>query len=87
MSYKVNIKHRNTVMMEFKCPDNHQFMLRDYSDTSNTKCPECHKEAKRVIGAPHLSAKMGTDPNSAQGERWARMHREEAKRQNAQVED
>lgn len=48
-------------------------------------CKECGKVAVKAIAAPHISAKMGTDPNSAQGNRWAKMHRDEAKRQNALV--
>lgn len=62
-------------------------IVHSIHDDTITKCPECKQETfGRVIGAPHLSAKMGLDPNSAQGNRWAKMHRDEAKRENAKID-
>lgn len=71
---------------DFMCEDGHIFDRVVNSETSEIECSVCKKIAKRVPSAPHLSAKMGIDPNSAQGNRWAKMHEEEAKRQNAQID-
>lgn len=86
MSYKVTIKHRNVICMDFKCPNDHIFEIRDYSDAPLPECPKCNQISERVISAPHLGISMGTDPNSAQGNKWAKMHEAEAKRHNAGID-
>lgn len=49
-------------------------------------CPDCGKVAVQCISAPHISSKMGCDPSSAQANRWAKMHKNEAKRLNAKID-
>lgn len=71
-------------MYEFMCPDNHRFERLTDEHERTSVCPQCSQEGKRIISAVHLSAKMGLDPSSAQGDRWARMHTQEAKRRNEQ---
>ena len=72
---------------DYMCDDFHR--TTEFQDNKEVKkeiqCPECGKVAIKAISAPHISAAMGTDPNSAQGNRWAKMHRDEAKRQNKAV--
>lgn len=86
MGYKVTVKHRNAISMDFKCPNNHRFEIRDYSDAPPPECPICSQVSERVVSAPHLGMSMGVDPNSAQGNKWAKAHQEEAKRQNARID-
>ena len=35
-------------------------------------CPACGGEAKRLISAPRMDPKMGVDPDSSMGDKWAR---------------
>ena len=74
---------------DYICEDWHktELFLDNNKVEKSIECPECGKVAKKAIAAPHISAKMGTDPNSAQGNRWAKMHEQEAKRQNSKLED
>lgn len=72
--------------MEFSCTNEHNFTIRDYSEIKEAECPDCGEAGSKVIGAPHLSSRMGVDPTSAQGNRWAAMHRKEAKRLNAKID-
>ena len=73
-------------MFEYTCPDNHTFESLEEPDDIVIPCKVCNLDSKRIISAPHISVKMGQDPNSSQGNRWAKMHRDEAKRQNAKVD-
>ena len=79
MTYKVTNRYRNKCIYNFKCPDGNTFSERVYSE-DDVYCPLCNKLSSKVIGAPHLSSRMGTDPTSAQAGKWAKMHREEAQR-------
>lgn len=71
---------------DFMCEDGHTFDELVYAEETETTCKVCKKSAKKIPSAPHISVSMGTDPNSAQGNRWAKMHEQEAKRENAKID-
>lgn len=73
-------------MFEFKCPEDHitERLVQDHEHT--VLCMTCNREANRILSAPHISVRMGVDTTSAQANRWAKMHRDEAKRQNAKID-
>lgn len=85
MSYKVTVRHRNKMIYNFICLCGNEFTERVYHN-DDVYCPKCNKLSSKKVGAPHLSSRMGLDSNSAQGRRWAKMHADEAKRQNSQVD-
>ena len=73
-------------MFEYRCPDNHIFSSLEEPDTQVIPCKVCGLESIRIISATRISMKDGVDPNSSQGNKWARAHREEAKRQNSKID-
>ena len=74
-------------IFEFLCPDNHKFdrLIDDSERTS--ECKTCGKEAKRIISAVRLDYRMGVDDSMpTMADKWAKMHKDEAKRQNSLID-
>lgn len=73
-------------IFEFKCPDNHitEQLVPDHENT--IICIICNQDANRIISASHIGVRMGVDSTSAQANKWAKMHTDEAKRQNSKID-
>jgi len=72
---------------EFQCPKG--VVFEEYCDSEQKEaiCPCCSQKAQRIISAVRLGMRMGVDsalPTMA--DKWAKMHKDEAKRQNAKLE-
>ncbi len=52
-------------------------------DVKVAMCTECRQPGHRIISAVRLDYRMGVDPDGCPtaGDKWARLHREEGKRQ------
>lgn len=73
---------------DFQCPDKHinEYFLDPQGLTAKVLCKDCGEVSRRIPTAPHLSVRMGIDSSSSQATRWARMHVDEAKRENAKID-
>lgn len=63
-------------VFDFICPNGHRNELFVFSQTDETKCPECDKLAQRVISAPSVKLEgwSGSFPGAAM--KWEKKHKE-----------
>lgn len=74
-------------IFEFQCPDGHLFEKLVPDDEHTAMCSTCNQEASRIISAVRLGMRMGVDSDlTTMSDKWAKMHVDEAKRQNAKID-
>ena len=74
-------------IFEFQCPDGHLFERFVDDSKTTSKCETCNQEANRIISAVRLGMRMGVDSDlTTMSDKWAKMHVDEAKRQNAKID-
>jgi hypothetical protein len=72
---------------EFCCPDGHVFDRYIDEDVSQIDCKHCNLVAKKIISVVRLGMSMGVDTDmTTMADKWAKMHKDEAKRQNAKID-
>ena len=72
---------------EFMCPDG--IVFEEYIDSEQKEaiCPHCSVKSQRIISAVRLGMSMGVDSAiPTMSDKWAKMHVDEAKRQNAKID-
>jgi len=73
------------MIFEFLCPEDHKFERLVYSHEHTAVCPQCKKEAKRIISPVRLDYRMGVDPTmTTSADRWARIHEQGAKQRSGE---
>lgn len=76
---------------QYRCECEHVFTeLKKIADRATHECPECGVTAKQEITPIHLDyLSMGRDPDSfpTAGDKWAKIHEQDARVKNQKVRD